>query len=228
MAQAHTTTGRYGTAYEDDGDDSGRAGSRWRDGRTWRRGWVLAALAVAAGLLMLLHRQVPNAVGNLGSLLETFLPWVGLAVPVLLILALLRRSATALVALVVPVAAWLSLFGSLLGAKSAAPAPGELTVLTHNVDAGNADPAATARAIAHDGGDLHRGKAARPVEPFGKDGADRAVGFALARDQVRVGRADDAVDDFRVARDDRRKGLDRTFEPFAWSEQPESQQYGAA
>ena len=71
-----------------------------------------------------------------------------------LILALLRRSATALVALVVPVAVWLSLFGSLLGAKSAAPAPGELTVLTHNVDAGNADPAATARAIAHDGSDL--------------------------------------------------------------------------
>ena len=154
MAQAHTRTGRYGTAYEDDGDDGGRTASRWRDGRTWRRGWALAALAVLAGLLMLLHRQVPNAVGNLGSLLETFLPWVGLAVPVLLILALLRRSATALVALVVPVAVWLSLFGSLLGAKSAAPAPGELTVLTHNVDAGNADPAATARAIAHDGSDL--------------------------------------------------------------------------
>src|SRR5687768_13911194 len=68
----------------------------WRgDPRIWRRGLVLAALAVILALVMLLHAQIPNAVGNLGSLTETFLPWLGLFVPVLLVLALVRRSATA-------------------------------------------------------------------------------------------------------------------------------------
>ena len=47
---------------------------------------------------MLLHSRIPNRIGNLGSLTETFLPWLGLLVPVLLVLALVRRSATALIA----------------------------------------------------------------------------------------------------------------------------------
>lgn len=92
---------------------------QWRGtdakGRSPRqRGRVLAALAVVVAGLLALHSAVPNAVGRLGSLLETFLPWLGLAVPVLLILALLRRSVLALVALLLPTAAWLGLFGGLM------------------------------------------------------------------------------------------------------------------
>ncbi|WP_435840795.1 endonuclease/exonuclease/phosphatase family protein [Streptomyces cinnamoneus] len=118
----------------------------------WRRGAVLAALAVLLGLLMLLHADIPNRVGNLGSLTETFLPWLGLFLPVLLGLALWRRSATALIALLLPAVVWANLFGGLLSDKSGKG--GNFTVATHNVNAENPNPAATARAVAASGADV--------------------------------------------------------------------------
>jgi vancomycin resistance protein VanJ len=125
----------------------------WRgDRRIWRRGLVLAALAVLAALVMLLHAQIPNVVGNLGSLTETFLPWLGLCVPVLLLLAVWRRSATGLIAVVLPAVVWLNLFGGLLGDN--AGTGGDLTVATHNVNADNPDPSGTARDVAASGADV--------------------------------------------------------------------------
>lgn len=115
----------------------------------WKRGLVLAALALLLGLLMLLHAKIPNQIGNLGSLVETFLPWFGLFIPVLLAGALWRRSPTAVGALLLPIIVWLSLFGGLLDDKSQ-PGTG-LTVATHNVGAGNPDPAGTARELAASG-----------------------------------------------------------------------------
>ena len=129
---------------------------RWgRDGRgrtMWHRGWLTALLAVGTAVLMAFHAEVPNRIGNLGSLLETFLPWLGLALPVLLVGALLRRSATALVALLLPLLIWLNLFGGLLSDRSTAG--GDLTVLSHNVNAQNADPAGTARELIASGADV--------------------------------------------------------------------------
>ncbi|MER7562885.1 endonuclease/exonuclease/phosphatase family protein [Streptomyces sp. NPDC048523] len=131
----------------------GRPLSGWRgDRRIWRRGVVLAALALLIALVMLLHAQIPNAVGNLGSLTETFLPWLGVFVPVLLLLGFLRRSATALIAVLLPAAVWLNLFGGLLSDKSATG--GDLTVATHNVNADNPDPSGTARDVAASGADV--------------------------------------------------------------------------
>ena len=119
----------------------------------WKRGRVLAALALLLGLLMLLHARIPNqGIGNPGSLVETFLPWFGLFVPVLLAGALWRRSASATVALLLPVVAWLGLFGGVLADKS--HPGGDLTVAEQNVDAGNPDPAGTARDLAASGADL--------------------------------------------------------------------------
>ncbi|GHH94914.1 endonuclease/exonuclease/phosphatase family protein [Streptomyces capillispiralis] len=130
-----------------------RLGRGWRgDRRIWRRGLVLAAFAAVLALVMLAHSHIPNAIGNLGSLIETFLPWLGLFVPVLLLLALLRRSATALIATVLPVAVWLNLFGGLLTDKTAGG--GDLTVATHNVNADNPDPSRTARDVAASGADV--------------------------------------------------------------------------
>ncbi len=127
--------------------------SGWRgDPRIWRRGIVLAALAVVLALVMLLHARVPNTIGNLGSLTETFLPWLGLLIPVLLLLALVRKSATALIALILPVVVWLNLFGGLLSDKTGSG--GDLTVATHNVNADNPDPAGTARDVAASGADV--------------------------------------------------------------------------
>ncbi|MFF3849083.1 endonuclease/exonuclease/phosphatase family protein [Streptomyces sp. NPDC002328] len=107
---------------------------------------------LTAGLLAFPH-AVPNTPLRLGSSLEPFLPWSGLAVLVLLVLALLRRSALALIALLLPTAAWAYAFGGLLLPE---PKPGRhtLVVVQHNASDENTDPAGTARALAAAGPDL--------------------------------------------------------------------------
>ncbi|MER5638526.1 endonuclease/exonuclease/phosphatase family protein [Kitasatospora sp. NPDC002227] len=128
--------------------------SPWRDRR---RGWVLAALAVLVALLLAGHSLVPNGLGNFGSLLETFLPWLGLAVPVLLLLGLYRRSATALAAVLLPAIVWVNLFGGLLADKSSgkgASNDSSFTVLTHNVAAANSDPAGTVKLLNDSGAQI--------------------------------------------------------------------------
>ncbi|WP_381564360.1 endonuclease/exonuclease/phosphatase family protein [Streptomyces eurythermus] len=154
----------YMTETADGGSGPERPGSRlrrlahrlftgWRgDPRVWRRGAVLTALALLLALVMLVHAHIPNAVGNLGSLTETFLPWLGLAIPVLLVLGVVRKSAIVLIAVLLPAIVWLNLFGGLLTDK--AGSGGDLTVATHNVNAGNPDPAATATDVAASGADV--------------------------------------------------------------------------
>lgn len=119
----------------------------------WTRGRAIAACAVLTGGLLAFHGAVPNSPGRLGSLLEAFLPWLGLVVVPLFGLALLRRSAVALLALLLPTAAWTHFFGGLLlpGAPSG---PRALVVVQHNVSDENTDPAGTARALAAAGPDL--------------------------------------------------------------------------
>ncbi|MEU7133993.1 endonuclease/exonuclease/phosphatase family protein [Streptomyces sp. NPDC046261] len=134
------------------GRDKGGWKQQWTGRGVWRRGVIVAAVAVLLGLLMLVHSEIPNRVGNLGSLTETFLPWLGLLVPVLFALALWRRSATALIALLLPSVVWVNLFGGLLSDKSGKG--GNFTVATHNVNAENPNPAATAKAVAASGADV--------------------------------------------------------------------------
>ncbi|MGW4232879.1 endonuclease/exonuclease/phosphatase family protein [Streptomyces sp. NPDC004980] len=119
----------------------------------WRRGIVLAICSVLLTLVMVFHAEIPNAIGNTGSLIETFLPWFGLLVAPLLVLGLVRRSATALIALLLPVVVWLNLFGGLLFADKSGTG-GNLTVATHNVNAGNPDPTGTAQQVAGSGADV--------------------------------------------------------------------------
>lgn len=157
MSQSDTAETRQGVARPDTGPGIWCAPLRWavrigsRPG-PWKRGLVLAALALLLGLVMLLHAQVPDRRWNLGSLVETFLPWSGLLITVLLAGALLRRSASAVAALLLPAIVWVSLFGGVLADKSGPG--GDLTVLSENVNADNSDPAATARALAASGADL--------------------------------------------------------------------------
>ncbi|WP_413809959.1 endonuclease/exonuclease/phosphatase family protein [Streptomyces sp. OE57] len=155
MTQAHTQeTGQLGDAPQRSGSRIGRLFDRLRnDPGIWRRGLVLAAIAVLLALVMIFHADIPNRVGNLGSLLETFLPWLGLFLPVLLVLGLVRRSASAVLALVLPVAVWLNLFGGLMFSDKSGSG-GELTVVTHNVNAENADPTGTAKDVAASGADV--------------------------------------------------------------------------
>ncbi|BFO19267.1 endonuclease/exonuclease/phosphatase family protein [Streptomyces sp. KM77-8] len=108
---------------------------------------MLAGAAVLTAGLLVFHRLVPNSAGRTGSLLEVFLPWLGLPALVLLVPALLRRSALALVALLLPVVAWTYLFGGLFLPAGESGAR-ELVVVQHNVSDVNTDPAGTARALA--------------------------------------------------------------------------------
>ncbi|MET9932950.1 hypothetical protein ABZ054_18745, partial [Streptomyces sp. NPDC006324] len=154
MTRVDTTGTEYG------GANGERPRSRFRtaldrlrrDRGIWRRGILIALAAVALTLVMVLHADIPNRIGNLGSLTETFLPWFGLFVPLLLVLALLRRSATALIALLLPAVVWLNLFGGLVADKSAPG--GDLSVATHNVNADNPDPEGAARQLAASGIDV--------------------------------------------------------------------------
>ncbi|MPY53298.1 endonuclease/exonuclease/phosphatase family protein [Streptomyces acidicola] len=149
MAQAYVTETGGGTGA---GRERSRLRRLWGDRGIWRRGIVIAALAVILALMMVLHARIPNKIGNLGSLTDTFLPWLGVFVPVLLILALIRRSVTALIAVLLPTAVWLNLFGGLVTDK--ASSGGDLTVATHNVNAENPDPSGTARDVAASGADV--------------------------------------------------------------------------
>ncbi len=80
---------------------------------------MLAVLAVLTAAPLAFPGAVPNSAGRLGSLLETFLPWLGLLALILFCLALMRRSALAVAALVLPAAAWTGQFGGLLLPASA-------------------------------------------------------------------------------------------------------------
>lgn len=106
-----------------------------------------------AALPLVFHSVVPNTPGRLGSLVETFLPWLGLTVPVLLAGAILRRSFVASIALLLPVAAWVGLFGDLLLPPSHESA-GQITAVQHNVSDVNPDPAGTARTLLKPRADL--------------------------------------------------------------------------
>ncbi|MFE5768791.1 endonuclease/exonuclease/phosphatase family protein [Streptomyces sp. NPDC056485] len=132
------------------GRSHGRRPEQW----SWRRrGRVLAGLAALLACLLVFHGAVPDGLpGRPGSLLETFLPWLGLAVPLLAALAVLRRATVAALAALVPAAAWLGLFGGhLLPGAERAP---DLLAVQHNVGDENPDPAGTARALTGTGADL--------------------------------------------------------------------------
>lgn len=154
MAQAYVTeTGTGGAGPDRQGSRLRRLADGWRGDRgIWRRGLVTAGVAVVLALVLVFHAEIPNGVGNLGSLIETFLPWLGLLIPVLIVIGFVRRSATALIAVLLPAVIWVSSFGGLITGKSATG--GDLTVATHNVNAENADPAGTARDVAASGADV--------------------------------------------------------------------------
>ncbi|GHH67867.1 endonuclease/exonuclease/phosphatase family protein [Promicromonospora soli] len=111
----------------------------------WQRGRLLALASVVAAVLLLAHEYVPNRWGNLGSLVQTFLPWLGLAVPLGILAALLRRSALAILAVLLPLAAWIWVF--LPQVRPVEAAPGDLTVVQHNASDANTDVAGTAKVL---------------------------------------------------------------------------------
>ncbi|MFZ4248870.1 endonuclease/exonuclease/phosphatase family protein [Streptomyces griseoincarnatus] len=109
------------------------------------RGILTTTCAVLLAAVLARPGWIPTAPGHLGSLTDTMLPWTALALPALFAAALLRRSRTALAAVVLPLALWLTAFGGTLTDKSAPG--GDLTVVSHNVNQDNPDPQDTVRRL---------------------------------------------------------------------------------
>ncbi|MEV0055262.1 endonuclease/exonuclease/phosphatase family protein [Saccharopolyspora shandongensis] len=111
---------------------------------------VLAAAGVLA-LLIAGHTLIPDVAG-VGTLLDSGAPWLGLAIPLLLVAGLGLRARTT-VAILAPVLAWCVLFGvNLLPHASAAN--GDLRIVSQNLYANNDDPASTAADLAATGADV--------------------------------------------------------------------------
>ncbi|GGY61778.1 membrane protein [Streptomyces omiyaensis] len=132
-------------------DRTAGAGSRRRWWR--RRGAAVSGCSVLLAVSVAGHERLPRLPGRLSSLAETLLPWSASAVPVLVAVALLRRApVAAAVALLVPAAAWLAVFGGVPADKSSPG--GELTVVSHNVHQANPDPGGTVRSLLAAGADV--------------------------------------------------------------------------
>ncbi len=106
---------------------------------------MLAIIAIVTALVIAGHGLVPDVRG-LGSLVDTAAPWLGLAIPVLALGAFLARSKLAAVAIVLPLVVWLVAFGSAW--LQSGGGSSDLRVANQNVDADNANPAATMRSVA--------------------------------------------------------------------------------
>lgn len=117
----------------------------------WRRGWPVTVAALVVMVLLRFHAQVPNT-GNLGSLLETFLPWLGLAAVPLGVIAVFRRAPLAMGAVAALTSLWLGMFATTLWPKGTAG--GDLRVITHNVSAKNTHTQETADALLAANADL--------------------------------------------------------------------------
>ncbi|MFF0746896.1 endonuclease/exonuclease/phosphatase family protein [Streptomyces sp. NPDC004111] len=120
-----------------------------------RPGLPLVCLCVLLAALLVFPGAVPNSPGHLGSLTETVLPWLGLAVLPLAAWALVRRSLAAVVCVLVPAVAWVVLFGpGLLAPAEQGTARPDFRVLTLNVGGDRTDAPATARAVLASGADV--------------------------------------------------------------------------
>jgi vancomycin resistance protein VanJ len=106
--------------------------------------------ALITTFLMAGHRSVP---GGLGTMLESVLPWLGLAVPVLLLAALLCRSWSACVVVLVPALTWGVMFGMSFVDRPG-DGPHDLRVATQNLYARNSEPGVTAARLIGTGADL--------------------------------------------------------------------------
>ncbi|GID56342.1 endonuclease/exonuclease/phosphatase family protein [Actinoplanes couchii] len=113
-----------------------------------RAGWFVALpVAVLVAALLIFRSVVPG-----GSLLPTFLPWLGVTVPLLAGLAIWRRSRVGMLAALLPLGAWLTVFGGHLVPDG--DRPHDLVVVQHNASDENPDPAGTVRALLAAGPDL--------------------------------------------------------------------------
>ncbi|WP_406673070.1 endonuclease/exonuclease/phosphatase family protein [Nonomuraea sp. N2-4H] len=109
---------------------------------------VVIVVSVAVSATLAGHRLIP-ALGGFTPILESLLPWTGLAVPLLLTAAALARSTGAVLAALLPGAVWAAMFGSTL-LQTPPGGPSDLAVGTVNVGVRNNASGEAVRTIAKD------------------------------------------------------------------------------
>jgi vancomycin resistance protein VanJ len=120
-----------------------------RSGRRRRRGTAVGViLAAAVGVVLVAHRAVP---GSAGSALDSALPWLGALIPVLVVAAVVRRSAVVLTAAVASTLVWAGSFGPVLVDRSG-PGPHDLRVAGLNI--GTATPRTALAPLVAAGADI--------------------------------------------------------------------------
>lgn len=117
-----------------------------------RRGRVTAVAALLLALVMIGHQYVPD-VFTLGTIVDSILPWLGLLIVPLLLVAALRRAPLALAATIVPMLVWAVMFGPAL-VQGPAGGPSNLTVAEQNLYAYNDQPQSIVTALAGSGAEV--------------------------------------------------------------------------
>lgn len=122
--------------------------------RSPRVGLAVVCVVLSLALVLAAHRWIPDA-GGLRLVIESGLPWLGVAIPVLLIFALISHSKGAIAAVIVPAVVWAVAFVPALLPLSSSAAPADaastLTVASQNVEADSGTAADSASALAATG-----------------------------------------------------------------------------
>lgn len=116
---------------------------RNRSARRSAKGVTALVFGVLYAAFLLLHHLLPARAG-IALLVESILPWTGVFVGLVVLMALFRFSVLSAIGVLVPSIVWLTMFGgALLPGKDAGTA--DLTVATQNVGARLPQPTATAQ-----------------------------------------------------------------------------------
>ncbi|GAA3153410.1 endonuclease/exonuclease/phosphatase family protein [Planomonospora alba] len=129
-------------------------------------GRVIVAVAVLLALVLGGHRLLPE-LGGFTPVLESLLPWLGAAVPLLLLGALLARSRLAAAAALAPAAVWGVMFGPVL-LRTPPGGPHDLSVATLNVGVTNDASGRAVRDVAR-GRDLFAAQELTPGGPAAEE-----------------------------------------------------------
>ncbi len=103
---------------------------------------LLTLLCTVLALVIAVPAVVPNFAVRLGSFVETFRPWLGLAIPPVLIFAVVRRSPAVLASALLASLVWLEVFAGWSGEQAY-----DIEVVQHNVSDTHSDPTALAREL---------------------------------------------------------------------------------
>lgn len=118
---------------------------RTKPARRSAKGVTALVFGILYAAFLLLHDLLP-ARGGIALLVESVLPWTGVFVGLILLMALFRFSILSALGVLLPSIVWLTMFGGALLPAEDAGTP-DLTVGTQNVGARLPQPTATAQSL---------------------------------------------------------------------------------